>query len=132
MDCQHAFERLKHCPTTVPILSNPDFTKSFILDTNAAIGAALSQVQDSRKKAIAFASRSLTKAERKYCVTRKELLAVVHFTKYFKHYLSGKQFLVRTNLSSLQWLLNFKNPEGQMARWLEVLASFDMVANADA
>jgi hypothetical protein len=43
--------------------------------------------------------------------------------------------------SSLQWLLNFKNPEGQMARWLEVLASFDMVvqhrpgkkhANADA
>ena len=65
----------------------------------------------------------------------------MHFTKYFKHHLSGKQFLVRTDHSPLQWLLNFKNPEGQMARWLGVVASFDMVvqhrpgkkhANADA
>ena len=130
VDCQNAFERLKHCLTTAPVLAHPDFTKSFILDTDAsgtAIGAVLSQVQDGREKVIAFPSRSLTKAKRKYCVTRKELLDVVHFTKYFKHYLSGKQFLVRTDHSSLQWLLNFKNPEGQMARWLEVLASFDMV-----
>ena len=65
----------------------------------------------------------------------------MHFTKYFKHYLSGKKFLVRTDHSSLQWLLSFKNRGGQMARWPEVLVSFDIVvehrhgkkhANADA
>ena len=105
---------MKHCLTAALVLDHPDFTKPFILDTDAsgtAVGAVLSQVQDDREKIVAFASRSLTKAERKYCVaTRKELLAVVHFTKYFKHYLSGKQFLVRTDHSSIQWLLNFKNP----------------------
>jgi hypothetical protein len=94
VDCQNAFERLKHCLTTAPVLAHPDFTKPFILDADAsgtAIGAVLSQVQNDREKVIAFPSRSLTKAERKYCVTRKELLAVVHFTKYFKHYLSCKR-----------------------------------------
>ena len=105
---------MKHCLTAALVLDHPDFTKPFILDTDAsgtAVGAVLSQVQDDREKIVAFASRSLTKAERKYCVTtRKELLAVVHFTKYFKHYLSGKQFLVRTDHSSIQWLLSFKNP----------------------
>lgn len=98
--------------STAPVLAHPDVTKPFILDTDAsgtAICAVLLQVQDGREKVIAFASRSLTKAERKYCVTRKELLAVLYFTKYFKHYLSGKQFLVRTDHSSLQLLLNFKN-----------------------
>ena len=69
---------------------------------------------------------TLTKSERKYCVTRKELLAVVHFVKYFRHYLYGKRFKVRTDHDSLRWLLNFKNPEGQLARWIEVLSTYDM------
>jgi hypothetical protein len=38
----------------------------------------------------------------------------------------GKQFIVRTDHGSLRWLLHFKNPEGQMARWLQVLSSYDM------
>jgi hypothetical protein len=38
--------------------------------------------------------------------------------KHFKHYLYGKQFIVRTDHGSLRWLLNFKNPEGQMATFL--------------
>ena len=59
-------------------------------------------------------------------VARKELLAVVFFVKHFKHYLYGKQFIVRTDHGLLRWLLNFKNPEGQLARWLQVLSSYDM------
>ena len=99
------------------------------MDTDAsgtAIGAVLSQMHGDSEKVIAYASRSLTKSERRYCVTRKELLAVVNFTKYFKNYLYGKGFRVRTNHSSFRWLLNFKNPEGQLARWLEILSSYDM------
>ena len=128
-ECNEAFLKLKMCLTTAPVLAHPDFTKPFILDTDAsgtAIGAVLSQIQDDTEKVIAYGSRSLTKSERKYCVTRKELLAVVHFSKYYKNYLYGKKFKIRTDHSSLRWLLNFKNPEGQMARWLEVLFSYDM------
>ncbi len=91
-----------------------------------AIGVVLSQNIGGQEHVIAYASRTLTKAEKRYCVTRKELLALVHFVKYFRHYLYGKAFTVRTDHSSLRWLMNFKNPEGQMARWLEVLSAYDM------
>jgi hypothetical protein len=101
----------------------------------------LSQKINDEERPIAYASRTLTKAERQYCMTRKELLAVVYFTKYFKNYLYGKQFTVRTDHSSLRWLLNLKNPEGQLARWLETISMYEMRiehrpgkhhANADA
>jgi hypothetical protein len=86
----------------------------------------LSQIQDGHERLIAYASQRLTKGERRYCVTRKELLAVVFFTKYSKHYLLGRKFLIRTDHSSLRWLRHFKNSDGQMARWLEILYEFDM------
>ena len=77
----------------------------FILDTDAsdlAIGAVLSQRLDGQENVIVYASRTLTKSERRYCVTRKELLALVNFVKYFRHYLYGKEFTVRTDHSSLR------------------------------
>ena len=86
----------------------------------------LSQRINSQERVIAFASKTLTKAEKRYCVTRKELFALVHFVKYFRHYLYGKSFTVRTDHGSLRWLMNFKNPEGQLARWIEVLSTYDM------
>ena len=128
-ECSEAFDRLKHMLVTAPILAHPDFTKPFILDTDAsnhAIGAVLSQKVGNREKVIAYASRTLSKSERKYCVTRKELLALVYFVKYFRHYLYGQKFTARTDHASLRWLANFKNPEGQVARWLEVLSTFSM------
>ena len=128
-ECQVSFDQLNNCLVRSPVLAHPDFSQPFILDTDASsscIGAVLSQVQNGQEKAIAFASRSMTKSERKYCVTRKELLAAVYFTKYFRHYLLGRKFVIRSDHSSLRWLLNFKEPEGQMARWLQILCSFDM------
>ena len=128
-ECSEAFEKLKHMLITAPILAHPDFTQPFILDTDAsnqAIGAVLSQKIGGTERVIAYASRTLTKSERKYCVTQKELLALVYFVKYFKHYLYGRKFTARTDHNSLRWLLNFKNPEGQVARWLEILSTFSM------
>ena len=112
-----------------PVLAHPDFSQSFILDVDAcdqSIGAVISQKINGVEHAVGFASRTLTKSERTYRVTRKELLALVTFVKHFKHYLYGKKFLVRTDHSSLKWLMNFKNPEGQIARWIETLTSYDM------
>ena len=102
----------------------------------------LSQLQeDGSECVVAYASRALSKQERNYCVTRRELLAVVSFLQHFKKYLLGKPFTIRTDHSTLTWLQNFKLPEGQLARWLEQLQEFEftivhrpgkMYRNADA
>lgn len=110
-------------------MAHPDFSLPFILDTDAsdhAIGAVVSQRIGKVEKVVAYASRSLSKSERKYCVTRKELLALVYFVKYFRHYLYGQRFTIRTDHGSLRWLMKFKNPEGQVARWLATLAAYQM------
>jgi len=86
--CQEAFDHLKRCLTSAPILVLPDWSKPFIVDTDASdsgIGAVLSQLDDNRiEYVVCYASRLLSKAERNYCVTRKELLAVVTFLEHFR------------------------------------------------
>ncbi|MCG7869674.1 MAG: retroviral-like aspartic protease family protein, partial [Candidatus Thiodiazotropha taylori] len=127
---QLAFEDLKEALTTAPVLGLPNHTDLFIVDTDAsnyAIGAELIQVQEGAERVIAYGSYALTPEQINYCTTRKELLAVVRFTRQFRHYILGRQFLVRSDHSSLRWLLNFKEPDGQLARWLEELSQYDMV-----
>ena len=104
--------------------------EEYILDTDASnygIGAVLSQIQGGEERVIGYYSRSLNKAERNYCVTRKELLAVVAAVEHFHYYLYGQKFTVRTDHSALQWLLSFKNIQGQLARWLQKLQQYDFV-----
>ena len=126
--CAQAFNQLKDNLTSTPILAMPDWTKPFILDTDACetgIGAVLSQSSmDSSEHVIAYASRLLTKPERNYCVMCKELLAVVTFLNHFRHYLISKPFTIRTDHGTLIWLQNFRSPEGQLARWLEKLQEY--------
>ena len=101
----------------------------FILDTDASdtsIGAVLSQLDDDcQEHVIAYGGRALNKSERNYCTTRKEMLALVNFLKHYRHYLLGRKFLVRTDHQSLMWLQNFKDADGQSARWQEILQEYD-------
>nr|VZI49306.1 unnamed protein product [Spirometra erinaceieuropaei] len=86
--------------------------------SDVAVGAVLSQQQtDGLEHLLIFASQTLTKVERNYSTTRKELLAVVTFVKKFHRYLAGKRFILRTDHQALRWLENFKDPTGQLARW---------------
>ena len=126
---QEAFDQLKEKMISAPILGYPNSEDTFVLDTDASnhsIGAVLSQIQDGDERVICYGSYVLIPEQRKYCVTRKELLAVVRFTRQFRHYLLGRNFLLRTDHNSLTWLLRFKYIEGQLARWLEELSQFDM------
>ena len=52
-------------------------------------------------------------------------MAVVHFIKAYRHYLVGRHFTLRTDHAALRWLRSFKEPEGQIARWLEILEAYD-------
>lgn len=120
---QDAFTQLKERLTTTPVLGYPTAEGRYILDTDASnhsVGAVLSQLQWGEEWVLTYASSVLTPAQQRYCVTRHELLAVVRFTRQFRHYLLGKKFLLRTDHGSLAWLFRFKCPEGQLARWLEV------------
>ena len=143
-ECQEAFDKLKLALMSPPILTLPRDEGMMILDCDAStrsIGAVLSQMQDGQEKVIAYAGRSLSKNEVNYCITRLELLAIVHFTKYFRQYLLGRQFLVRSDHAALNWLRKMKDPIGQNARWLELLGEYDFIvkhrqgmrhSNADA
>ena len=125
-ECQATFEELRQRLITAPVLAFPDYSRSFILDTDASdtgIGAVLSQLDDSgAERVVAYASRSLTRPERRYCVTRKELVAVTYFIQHFRPYLL---VTLKTDHGSLTWLSRFKEPEGQLARWLEKLQEYD-------
>ena len=63
-ECQQAFDELRARLTSPPILAFPDFSKSFVLDTDASdsgIGAVLSQRQENgEERVIAYASRTLS------------------------------------------------------------------------
>ena len=126
--CNEAFFELKKRLLSTPILSLPNFNLGFIVDTDASgegLGAVLSQVIDGHECVVSYASRVLSRSERKYCATRREMLALVWAVHIFRPYLYGKRFTLRTDHNCLKWLHNFKEPEGQVARWLEALAEFD-------
>ena len=89
------------------------------------MGAVLSQVQDGQERAICYASKAFSKAQTRYSATKRELLAVVNFTRHFKHYLLGQKFTIITDHRAQQWLHNFKDPDALTARWVEKLAAFD-------
>ena len=126
-DQEQAFQRLKQNLVTAPVLHYPDPNLTYILDTDASasgVGAVLSQEKDGMEGVIAFYSRRLNDAEKNYCVTRRELLAVIKAVKHFRPYLYGRPFRLRTDHASLIWLCKRTEPTSQVARWLETLAEF--------
>lgn len=125
---EKAFQALKEKLTSAPLLARPQFDYPFVLQTDASstgVGAVLGQVIDSKEQVIAYASRTLTSAERKYSVTERECLAVVWAVQKFRPYIEGYSFTVVTDHSSLRWLQNLKNPTGRLARWALELQAWD-------
>ena len=88
--CQESFIWIRRALVSAPVLAFPDCSRMFILDTDASsqeIGAVLSkEYDDGLEHVVAYASQALSKAERRYSVTCKELLAVVSFLHHFRSY----------------------------------------------
>ena len=84
-ECERSLQKLHLKLVSPPVLAIPDHSRGFILDTDASntgIGCVLSQMQDNgSERVIAYGSRVISKSERNYCVTRRELFAVVYFTQ---------------------------------------------------
>ena len=127
--CDLSFDQMRRALLSTDVMGYPlDKAGEFILDVDASdigIGGILHQVQGDRERVIAYASRSLNKAEKNYCITEKELLAVRYFIEYFRQYLLGRRFRVRSDHQALVWLFQLKEPRGKIARWLEILSQYD-------
>ena len=125
---QKAFETLRDKLCSEPLLQYPDFNKPFVVTTDAsdfALGAVLSQGQIGRDLPIAYASRTLDKAETNYSTTEKELLAIVFAVKHFRPYLYGHKFTLVTDHRPLLWLNGLKDPVSRLARSKIKLTKFD-------
>lgn len=108
---QSAFGGLKALITEPPLLIIPNIHGHFVLDTDTsdyAVGGELSHIQNRKQRTIGYISAVLSSDKRRYCTTRKALLAVIssHSSSAIP-YLAGRDFTVRTDHHSLVWLMNF-------------------------
>jgi hypothetical protein len=127
-DQENAFQNLKVKLTSQPILQYPDFSKEFILTTDASnqgLGAVLSQGEIGKDLPIAYVSRNLNNAEKNYTTSEKELLAIVWGVKHFRPYLYGRKFKIASDHKPLTWIMNVKDPGSGMLRWRIKLEEYD-------
>lgn len=128
-DQMKAFVALKLRLTEAPILTGPDFNKTFYLQTDAsysAVAGVLTQKDDQgHDKVIAYCSKNLSDTEKKYTVSEKERLAVLMCIRKFRPYLEGYHFVLITDHSSLKWILTVKDAGGRLARWAMELQAYD-------
>jgi len=123
---QAAFEELRQCLITPPIVAFPDFNNGFIIFTDASnygIGAVLSQIQDGKEVVIAYSSRHLNAAERNYSAIEREALAIVYGIKRYRHYLQDDKFEIISDHRPLQWLEAHKDEKSRLGRWAIELAA---------
>lgn len=142
--CNLAFETLKSAITSEPILQHPDFSKKFILTTDAsgfAISGILSQGEIGHDLPIAFISRTLQPAETRYSTTEREMLAIYWSIKQLRPYLLGTSFIAVCDHRPLQYIFKVKDSFSRIFRWRLYLSDYDFVvvykagkynSNADA
>ena len=126
--CEQSFVQLKEALVGPEVMAYPRDEGTFYLSCDASdtcIGCSLSQLQDGVEKVVAFGSHSLNRAERNYCVTDKELLAVKYFIEQYRHLLLGRRFIVRSDHQPLKWLFSLKEPKNRVARWIEILSAYN-------
>ncbi|GFX79285.1 retrovirus-related Pol polyprotein from transposon 17.6 [Trichonephila clavipes] len=124
-EAHDSFDKVKQALTEAPVLQLPNFTEQFNLFTDAS-GVGMGAVFNQNPRTIAFASRTLNKAERNYIVTERECLAVIWALNKFKTYFGSLPVKVIIDHAALTKLTNGKNLSSRMIRWTLKLSEFNI------
>ena len=129
-DALKAFRLLKQVCMTAPILAFADYTKPFLLETDASkdrLGAVLSQKKvDGQYHSVAYGSRALIPHEKNYHSTKLEFLVLKWaVTEHFKEYLPYQCFLVKTDNTPLTCIMTTPNLDATSHQWVGALAQFN-------
>ena len=128
--CKEAFSKLKEIYTDTPILAYADYTKSFKVHTDASeqgFGTVLYQDQDDgTMRVIAYASRNLSKSEKRYHSSKLEFLALKwSICEHFHEYLYGGKFEVYTENNTLTYILTSAKFDATGQRWVASLTNYN-------
>ena len=130
-DCDRASKELKELLCTSPVLRNPDFTRPFILQTDAldrGVGAVLSQRDDTGEDhPVGYFSKKLLPREERSSTVEKECLAIKLAIQAFRVYLLGRKFTIQTDHRSLEWLHRLKENDARLTRWSLALQPYNFV-----
>lgn len=119
-----AFNKLKEAMTTTPTLALPDFSKPFLIETDASgdgIGAVLSQ----NGQPIAFMSRSLGVTKKAWSTYAREMLAIIVAIRTWRPYLLGRKFTIQTDQRSLRYMLEQRILTPEQQKWMYKLVGYD-------
>ncbi len=143
-NCQKAFDALKEALMGALILVRPNFKEPFYIDVDwstKGVGAILSQKEGRFERVIAYASKALTMAQKKFHPMEGECYALIWGILHFRQYLHRTHFTLRMDHKPLEWLATVSDAHGKRGRWIDLLQdySFKIVhrpgmkhANADA
>ncbi len=126
---QNAFETLKVKLISAPVLILPDYTREFILCTDASdigLGGILMQERNGKPQPIPYASRLCTSAERNYSITERETLAVIYCLERFRDMILDYKVKVWTDHTAIQSLFKHKNLRSRLARWFMTLQKYEV------
>ena len=136
---QSSFDQLKDAITSPAVLILPDPSQPYLIRTDASrvgIGAVLLQQLSpdphdtsttSIYKPVAFASRSLKPAEKRYSAIELEALAIWwSVTQKFRSYIEGQSFLLETDHKPLISLMKKPYQNARIERWMTTLQQYDM------
>ncbi|WVZ92138.1 hypothetical protein U9M48_038225 [Paspalum notatum var. saurae] len=124
-DADHAFTVLKQALLTAPLLQLPDFSKRFVVDTDAS-GSGFGAVLHQGDGAIAFFSRAVAPHHAKLQAYERELIGLVKAVRHWRPYLWGRAFTVRTDHWSLKFILDQRLTTIPQHTWVSKLFGYDL------
>jgi hypothetical protein len=127
-DYQRAFDTLKKALVDAPTLIRPDFNRPFCLDVDwstKGVGAILFQKEGRFEKVVAYASKGLMVAQRRFHPMEGECYALIWGIMHFRQYLHRNRFTLRTDHKPFEWLATMSDASGRRGRWIHLLQDFD-------
>ena len=129
-DCQRAFEKIKECLLSPPVLVIPTPGRPLLLYlsvSDIALGCMLAQLDDSGKeRAIYYLSKRMLEYECKYIMIERLCLVLIWATKRLRHYVIEYSILLVSRLDPLRYLFDRPVLTGRIMRWLVLLIEFDI------